>query len=198
MVYCWFTHPGSLLAYYCIVTLLGALIVVLQQTWNRTVQSSTRLVTIIILHKIYVQLCSAIWCWFKDTKQVPVVMQLQVSIQMWQTLITTVGNNNVPEAYVLSKSSSDAAGHDIPHICGKWTFLPFPKLLPLFSTLKHMKWEQKFRTFVGSGSSPLLFPTVNRMGSVHNISLNFFLLHLNVIHPFTLKSFLYTLHVRHH
>jgi len=30
MVYCWFTHPGSLLEYNCIVILLVALIVILQ------------------------------------------------------------------------------------------------------------------------------------------------------------------------
>jgi hypothetical protein len=54
-------------------------------------------------------------------------MQLQVSIQMCQTLITTIRNKNIPEAYVLSMSWSDAAGHDIPHVLWEVDFLTISK-----------------------------------------------------------------------
>jgi len=50
--------------------------------------------------------------------------------------------------------------------CWKWRFLPFPKLLPLLSTLKHVKSVQNSARFVGSGRFPLLIPTVIQTRSV--------------------------------
>jgi hypothetical protein len=84
-------------------------------------------------------------------------------------------------------------------LCGKCAFVPFPKTpATTFYAEAHEMGTKIPRVLWDPEVFRCCFSTLNQMGSVHNISVNFLLLDLNTVHPFTLRPFLYTFRARHH